>query len=348
MADSNSNTRTPIFSHLTLDQRGQIKALREEGRTMQYIAGAIGVHKSTVSRELKRGAVTQRNTDWTEYEVYFPDAGQRIYDTNRSHCGATYKFMSIQPFLAFATACIKDRHWSPDVAVGVAKKKGWFDKALICTRTLYHYIDIGLLSVRNIDLPLKVKRSTKTKRHRQHRKVLGKSIEERPSVVDDRTEFGHWEIDTVLGKRAKEAALLTLTERQTRREIIYKIGGKDAPEVRQALTSIQETFGETFSTIFKTITSDNGSEFADLSNSLKNSETEVYYTHPYTSSERGTNERHNGLIRRFIPKGQSMEDIPREVIQHVETWCNTLPRKILGYQTPEERFQEEVQKQALS
>ncbi len=166
--------------------------------------------------------------------------------------------------------------------------------------------------------------------------------------MDDRTEFGHWEIDTVLGKRAKEAALLTLTERQTRREIIYKIGGKDASEVRQALTSIQETFGETFSTIFKTITSDNGSEFADLSDSLKESETEVYYTHPYTSSERGTNERHNGLIRRFIPKGKSMEDIPLEVIQHVETWCNTLPRKILGYQTPEERFQEEVQKQASS
>ena len=346
MADSYSNTSMPIFSHLTLDKRGQIKALREEGRTMQYIADAIGVHKSTVSRELKRGSVTQRKTDLSEHEVYFPDVGQRIYDTNRSHCGATYKFVSIQPFLAFATACIEDRHWSPDVAVGVAKKNGWFDKAIICTRTLYRYIDMGLLSVRNIDLPLQVKRSTKTKRNRQNRKVLGKSIEERPSTVDDRTEFGHWEIDTVVGKRAKEAALLTLTERQTRREIIYKIGEKDASDVQQAMRSIQEMFSDDFSTIFKTITSDNGSEFADLSTSLEESETEVYYTHPYTSSERGTNERHNGLIRRFIPKGQSMEDVSPDVIQHVETWCNTLPRKILGYQTPDERFQEELQKLA--
>lgn len=173
---------------------------------MQYIADAISVHKSIVSRELKRGSVTQRKTDLSEHEVYFLNVGERIYNTNRSHCGATYKFMLVQPFLAFATECIDDRHWSP----GVAKKDGWFDKAIICTRTLYRYIDMGLLSVRNIDLPLKVKRSTKTKRNRQNRKVLGKSIEERPSTMDGRTEFGHWEIDTVVGKHSKEAALLTL------------------------------------------------------------------------------------------------------------------------------------------
>lgn len=183
-----------------------------------------------------------------------------------------------------------------------------------------------------------MKRSTKTKRNRQHKKVLGKSIEERPAAVDDCTEFGHWEIDTVLGSRTNEAALLTLTERQTRREIIYPLGGKEAGEVHQAMRAIQENFGTDFSAIFKTITSDNGSEFADISASLKETKTEVYYSHPYTSSERGTNERHNGLIRRFIPEGRFMRGVSPEVIQQVQTWCNTLPRKILGYLTPDERF----------
>lgn len=122
MADSYFNTHARVFSHLTLDQWGQIKALREEGHTMQYIADPLGIHKSTVSRELKRGSVPQLKTDRTEHEVYFPDPGQRIYEINLSHCGATYKFVSIQPFLAFATECIENRHWSPDVAVGVAKK----------------------------------------------------------------------------------------------------------------------------------------------------------------------------------------------------------------------------------
>jgi len=232
--------------------------------------------------------------------------------------------------------------WSPDAICGNVKAQKQYENARVCTKTLYHYIDLGLLPVKNIDLPLKVSRSTKKKRIRQHKKVLGTSIEQRPAHIDEREEFGHWEIDTVLGSRVKGAALLTLTERKTRNEHILKIDQKTATCVKQALQALKQTYGSIFSKVFKTITADNGSEFSELVHALDDADQQVYYAHPYTSSERGTNERHNGLIRRFIPKGKSIDDIDETLIAYVENWCNTLPRKILGYRSPSDAYQEEL------
>jgi IS30 family transposase len=310
--------------------------------TLQAIADIIGTHKSTVSRELHRGTVTQKKTDLTEYQAYFPETGQAIYESNRSRCGAKYKLAQVAEFIHFAVEKIQQDHWSPDAICGYAKAHQLFEHAMVCTKTLYHYIDIGLLPVKNIDLSLKVTRSPKKKRIRQHKKVLGTSIEERPSHVNERTEFGHWEIDTVLGQRKKGAALLTLTERKTRREHIVKIRQKTAESVDQAIQTLKGLYGTTFSSVFKTITSDNGSEFSQLTQAINSKEVIVYYTHPYTSSERGTNERHNGLIRRFIPKGKSIDDIDDTLIGYVENWCNTLPRRILGYRTPQDLYVEEM------
>ncbi len=95
---------------------------------------------------------------------------------------------------------------------------------MICTKTLYNYIDLGLLRISNIDLPLKVRRTTKAKRTRKHKKLLGTSISERPEQVNNRSEFGHWEIDTVIVKKSKgEPILMTLTERKTCKEMIRKL-----------------------------------------------------------------------------------------------------------------------------
>lgn len=338
MARTHHNT-TRTFSHLTVFDRGQIQALRNQGKSLQEIADIIGCHKSTISRELKRGTVTQRRSDLTEYQAYFADVGQRVYESNRSRCGAKYKLIQTTDFIHFAVQKIRDDHWSPDAVCGYAKTQHLFDGEWVCTKTLYRYIDLGLLSIKNIDLPLKVSRNTKKKRTRQHKKMLGTSIEQRPRHIDERLEFGHWEIDTVLGTNKKGAALLTLTERKTRKEHILKIDHKTAECVKQALQELKQQYGSVFSTVFKTITSDNGAEFSELSQAI---ESEVYYTHPYTSCERGTNERHNGLIRRFIPKGKSIDDIDPSLIIYVENWCNTLPRKILEYRSPNDAFNEEL------
>jgi len=123
-----------------------------------------------------------------------------------------------------------------------------------------------LLTIASIDLPLKVKRSTKIARIRHHKKNLGTSIDDRPVHINDRSEFGHWEIDTVIGKKDKsDAVLLTMTERMTRNEIIRKISSKTAESVQTALLKLADEAGECFSKVFKNITADNGSEFAELS-----------------------------------------------------------------------------------
>ncbi|SFQ11015.1 Transposase and inactivated derivatives, IS30 family [Salibacterium halotolerans] len=247
---------------------------------------------------------------------------------------------SASSFIHFAVAKIQADHWSPDAVCGYARIHQLFEGERVSTRTLYNYIDQGLLPIQNIDLAQKVRRKPKTKRNRTNKRVYGTSIEERPDHVGNRETFGHWEIDTVLGQRRKGAALLTLTERQTRRELIMKIAAKTAEAVNQAVQRLKTRFDDAFSSIFQSITSDNGSEFSELTEAVDCDQVSVYYTHPYTSSERGTNERHNGLIRRFIPKGQSIDDLDDTVIAYVENWCNTLPRKILGYQSPNDRFEQ--------
>ncbi|WP_027416716.1 IS30 family transposase [Aneurinibacillus terranovensis] len=342
MARSYRNTKKRTFTHLNAFDRGKIQVLWKQGKSLQAIANEIGCHKSTISRELKRGRVTQRRSDLTEHTVYFPDTGQAVYEKNRSHCGAKYKLAQASEFIQFAVEKMQKDHWSPDAICGYAKAQKRFENAMVCTKTLYHYIDLGLLPVKNIDLPLKVTRNTKQKRIRQHKKVLGTSIEQRPPHIDERKEFGHWEIDTVLGSRKQGAALLTLTERKTRKEHMIKIDQKTADSVKKAMQALKNIYGSTFSSVFKTITSDNGSEFSELSHAINPAQVEVYYTHPYTSSERGTNERHNGLIRRFIPKGKSIDDIDESLIAYVENWCNTLPRKILGYRSPNDLYHEEL------
>lgn len=101
-------------------------------------------------------------------------------------------------------------------------------------------------------------------------------------------------------------------------------------------------YGDRFSKIFKTVTADNGCEFAELPSAIKSKDWLVYFAHPYSSFERGTNERHNGLIRRFIPKGKAISNFSDNYIKKVNDWCNNLPRKILNYQTPQQRFDQEI------
>lgn len=343
MAQLDSTTTKRTFKHLTAFERGKIAALRDDGKSMQAIAHAVGCDKSTICRELKRGTVTQMKSGRTVFETYFPDTAQRRYEENRKACGAKLRLDNAIEFIRYAETKILEDKWSPDAVCGFAKRHSLFSNAaLICTKTLYNYIELGFIGVKNIDLPMKVRLNTKKKRCRKNKRVLGRSIEERPAKVELREEFGHWEIDTVIGKKSQDEALLTLTERKTRKELIFKIGAKASDAVNTAIEGLRKEYGTHFQHVFKTITADNGSEFAELGPSVEKEETEIYFTHPYTSSERGTNERHNGLIRRFIPKGKAISAVSDMTVTYVENWCNRLPRRILGYRTPEECFQGEL------
>ena len=130
----------------------------------------------------------------------------------------------------------------------------------------------------------------------------------------------------------------------SREFLIIRIPDKTSASVMQTFQMLQKQYSEHWNDIFKTITTDNGSEFADLANLEEVSKTLVYYAHPYTSCDKGTVERHNGLIRRFIPKGDCINNYSLQQIIDIETWCNSLPRKILAYHTPDEIFERELDK----
>ena len=345
MDHQNHNTQSRKNKHLNFKERMIIELRLNDGFSAYKIAKELQRPINTILNEIRRGT-TKQIKQGKYVEMYLADTGEAIYKANRQNSCRTFKRIECSSFINYAVDMIKNHSWSPDACVGNALAKGKFQRdQIVCTKTLYNYIDLGLLAVINADLPMKLRRNTKSSQVKKHKKKLGKSITERPSNINNREEFGHWEIDTVAGEKSKyDSVLLTIVERKTRNTIIRKIAAKTTAAVTEALNSIRTIYGDKFSDIFKTITSDNGSEFADLSILEAETDTKVYFTHPYSSFEKGTNERHNGLIRRFIPKGKCISDYSSDDIIFIEEWMNTLPRKILNYKTPEELFEMHLDK----
>ncbi|MGM0337042.1 IS30 family transposase [Enterococcus sp. AZ007] len=358
MTQTENTTESRKGKHLDREERNKIEAWKQLDAPLpnRQIAKKLDRSHQTINTEIKDGTVRQikrqiqsgKAYDY-EYFSYSAAAGQSAYEKARESSRKKPKWVDAPDFMAYADQQMKQEKRSPDVVVHHAKKNNLFPhESIPCTTTLYNYIDDCLMETRNIDLCLKTRRSTKASRNRKNKTILGELIEKRPEIVDKRERFGDWEIDTVNGLRCgKDEALLTLTERKTRYEMILKIDGKTSDSVNRALTTLQEAAGKNFSQLFKTITSDNGVEFSGLTELLQGI-TDVYFTHPYSSWERGTNENHNGIIRRFIPKGTRIADVSLRTIQRVQNWMNNLPRKILNYATPRERLLEELSHLALS
>ena len=174
----------------------------------------------------------------------------------------------------------------------------------------------------------------------------GKSIEKRPAEVEGREVFGHWEMDTVYsGKQTSKKALLVLTERKTRKEIIERMPDRTEESTIKALDRIERRFGAIFRKVFKTITVDNGGEFSNVerleqSAIRKGKRTSFFYCHPYSSFERGSNENQNRMIRRRYPKGTDFGKVSTAEIKNLEQWINNYPREILGWKTSEMCFRE--------
>lgn len=180
--------------------------------------------------------------------------------------------------------------------------------------------------------------------------LFGKGIADRSEEVDDRLEFGHWEMDTVeSGKKKGTACLLTLVERKNRSALIFKLRAQTQKEVHKVKDSLEKELGpEDFSRTFKTITVDNGSEFLDSETLEKSIEkidkprTNIYYCHPYASYERGSNEQMPTLIRRFIPKGSAISKYSKARINEIESWVNNYPRRILDSHTSMQLLKKDI------
>ena len=325
--------------HLKFEERCTIKALRKLGYSLRAIAKAVNCSPSTVLYELKRGT-GQRAGSRGRFPEYSAKRGQCSYQINRSRCHRKAVALNGNPFVDWLTQKVLKDRWSIDACVGYARKNRLFPAELIvCTKTIYHAVWSGQIRLRPLDLPEALKRSPKHNRVRCSKKVLGRSIEERPADVSERITEGHWEIDTVVGHRAgKESVVLTLTEKKTDFYIAMKIPGKDPVSVMDAMDTLRNEYGERyFSSVFQTITADNGSEFSTLSG-LETYGVSIYYAHPYSSWERPQNERHNRIFRRYLPKHTSVERYSSEQILSFADEMNALPRRCLNYQTPEVLF----------
>ncbi|WP_320993219.1 IS30 family transposase [Enterocloster bolteae] len=344
------------FKQLTKADRIKIEALVKAGHGKQEIADQLHVHRSTIYRELKRGTYTALNSDLTTEERYSPDIADDKYRENLKSKGGTLKIGNDIKLANYIEDKIINEDYSPAAVLGELKAQGREDEftVTICVTTLYSYIDKGIfLKLTNKHLPVKKnkKRDYKKVQRQQARAAAGESIEKRPDEVDTREEFGNWEMDTVKGKRGKSKnSLLVLTERKTRDEIIFKLPDHTAEAVVDALDRLERKWGAMFKEVFKTITVDNGSEFAyceELERSILNEgeqRTKLYYCHPYSSWERGTNEVTNKMVRRKVPKGTNFDDKTDEEIAAIEDWVNNYPRRIHGYHSARELFEEEIRK----
>lgn len=338
------------FSHLQKSDRYKIEVLLNAGHSAQEIADAIHVHVSTIYREIKRARMIQLTTDYEEIEKYNPDEAERRYRENLSAKGPGLKIGNDFELIEYLEEKMldKDNPRSPAAALADIELEGRTFKTSICVNTLYSYIEKGVfLTLTNADLPEKPKRKRKYRKVREVKNAAaGDSIDHRPPEVDERNTFGHWEGDTVYSKKDGSKALFALTERLTRREIIIRIKNRSAESVVNALDRIERKFGaDLFAKIFRTITFDNGKEFSDVERLERSAlrkrkkRTKVYFCHPYSSFERGSNECQNRMIRRRFPKGTDFGKVSDTEIAKTEAWVNNYPREILDWKTSEILFQ---------
>jgi len=341
MGQGNNTTKKDRWKQLNERERYKIEALLQMKITPKEIAARLGRDRRTIEREIRRGSVVQRDSEWRDRLVYMADVGQRVREEKAANKGRGLKIGHDHALARYLEQKIGEEKWSPDAAIGAIAAQGMQFSVSICTKTVYNMIDAGIfLNLSNQDLP--VKKASKKRGYKPVRRVAlnnlkGRSIEERPQSIESREEYGHWEMDCVVG--SKEACLLVLTERKTREELLFKLASKTQDNVIASIDKLERRYRGQFANIFKTITMDNGSEFLDArrleasSLSAGRKRTTVYYAHPYSSWERGSNENQNRLIRRFIPKGADIGKYTSADIKRIEHWMNNYPRRMFGYRT---------------
>jgi IS30 family transposase len=286
-----------------------------------------------------------------EIYVYSAEVGQKKNEENETAKGTNLKIGNDMKLASFVEKEIKEEKSSPEVIEYKIKQAGF--STTLCYKTIYNYIDKEILEVKRKDLTYgnyNKKEDKKEESDRIKPNKEGKTIHDRPEEIKTREEIGHWEMDLVEGlKGKKEPYLLVLSERKTRKEIIELIPNKEAKSVAKALDRIERKIGVVkFRETFKTITTDNGSEFRNWKiieksyTGSKKTRTTQYFADAYSSWQRGTNENINKMIRRFLPKGTSFKGLKQEDVKRIERWINNYPRKIFKFKTSEEYYEEEI------
>ena len=338
----NKKSKEKKYQHLNYVEKTQIERWYNiEKKPCSEIAKLLNKSVRTIQREIKRGLIENLTTHLEIKYVYSAEVSEQKYRYNMTAKGPNIKLDTNYKLVEYIENGIKKERKSPEILVAEMKRKKEEFGTIVCAKTIRNCIHKRILNLTEKDMIYKKEYKEKNKEKTHCIKVPAeKSIDFRPREANDRSEYGHWEGDLVVGKDGKGAALLTFTERMTREEIIFKIPSKHAANVAKSIDKLERKYKSEFKNKFKTITFDNGGEFRDykaLEKSYdkrkKGPRVQVYYAHPYRSGERGSNENGNRLIRRFIPKGTVITNVSEDFIQEVENWINNLLRPMFGYKS---------------
>ena len=336
--------------YMTRDERFILEGMYMAGAGVTEIARKLGFCRQTIYNEIKRGLYTHRCDYWDELR-YSANKAQQIHDYNQTAKGRPLKIGNDHAFAQFLEEQMlgvqpngkRDRRkrFSPSAALAAARTEGFTTS--VCPSTLYSYIDKRVFRhITNKDLIEKGR--TRQRAARPERRTVHPalpSIVDRPEAANRRMELGHKEIDLVVGRANTKAATLTITDRKGREEMAFILPDKRAASIRAVFDRLERKLGKwKFRETFRSITTDNGPEFLEydlLTQSIYGGKRfEVYYCHSYSAWEKGSNENHNRLLRRFFPKGTDFTKVSQKQIQEAVDWMNNYPRKILGWKTPAE------------
>lgn len=329
---------TKNYTQLSLLQRYQIQALLETGVKQYLIAERIGVHASTVSRELSRN-IAQRGRTAGEYVA---DNAQRR--TALRHQQKPKQVLFTVPMKNHAIKKLEVDKWSPELISVKGKETG---ECPISHEWLYHWIWTSKHGNKRKDR--RYKRLYKHLKHGKRRRKRGNikdsrgiilnrvAIEQRPKIVSKRRRLGDIEVDLMMGKNHK-GALLVMTDRACLHTHIKKLTGKTSEEVTAAI--IEKLSNTNYD--LHTLTFDNDKAFAGHMEVAKELEAKTYFTRPYTSQDKGTVENRIGVIRRFFPKKTDLTFITNQQIKQVEQKINNRPVRKFNYQTPNQVLQQKI------
>lgn len=335
--------------HFTPDDRAKIETLRKAGHTHKYIADFLGCSRSAVTKEIQKGLVDHLDGhDWIITKQYDAYAAQRAADYQKTAHSKGLKLGNNYAYASALSECIL-MGYSPYAAIQLVKDTYGIT---ISKQTLYRYIKEGLIpNVTYKSLPVghrkKRKGAVVGEKPVRSRSILHRSIEQRPKYITLRDTFGHWEIDSIIGSNeGKKESCLVLTERMTRQEIVIKVSDKSARATVQAMQRLKRQLGRDFKLLFRTLTSDNGCEFANQSG-LDALGVTTFYCHPQAPHERGGNENNNKLLRRRFPKGESMKKKTQQDATEAQHFINGYPREMFGGRCSNDLFREELDKLPL-
>ena len=307
-----------FYRHVTLEDRIRIKTYLEQGLTQSTIAVKLGFHKSTISREIRR------------------NSGQKGYRYKQAQALSEERQLcrqaptKMRPAMVSKIRELLSIQWSPQQ---ISERLKLERQVAVSHETIYKYCyedfkDGGSLYT-NLRFSHRQRRPRFPRKGKDRRGVIKDaiSIEQRPKSANDRSRVGHWERDLMLGANRSEAILM-ITDRKTREVLLVKLPDKSAAgALKGTIKALRER-------TVRSITNDRGLEFSEHKKLADILNTQVYFCHPYTSSERGTCENRIGTLRQYLPKKTSLGHIDEKTLKQIEQNINTRPMKCLGWRTP--------------